>query len=362
MALLNEILAFCPNDTGTNLETQAAYAADTNRTNGNQPGVASSMLNNKAIRQGTYIASQLAEFLKTNNNQSVLDNAVPAQLLAQLVASLKFFPPVITDLTSGSSATFNLTYIFIVATASATTAATYSDGTTTYTVVSTISSATVLYATGPAAPVLGGAAGTLTKTSGTGNSTITYYAVRAPVSMYIEMLGAGGGGGAGLTNDGAAGSADTTFGSATAGKANGGSASTLLGGTGGTASLGTNWTGIAVAGAKGGCGAGGGTVNPGAGSGGSSPYGGAGGGGVGSGVAGGAASTNSGSGGGGAASAAASSGGGGAGGFVRATLSGATLLSTFTYTIGTGGAGGAAGTSAGGNGAAGRIFTQQNYQ
>jgi hypothetical protein len=151
MSLTNEILPFCPTDTGTNLESQAAYLADSDRTSGNKPGVASSNLNNKALRQSTFIASQVGEFLKTTNNMSVLDNNTNAQLLAQMVAALKFFPPVINRITSGSG-TQNATYIFCIATGSATAAATYSDGTTTFTVVATISSATVLYCTGGTAP------------------------------------------------------------------------------------------------------------------------------------------------------------------------------------------------------------------
>ena len=77
----NEILPLCPTATGTNLEAQATYAIDSQRSNGNQPGVASSKLNNKALRQGTYIASQVAQYVSNQTNSDVLDDADPATLL-----------------------------------------------------------------------------------------------------------------------------------------------------------------------------------------------------------------------------------------------------------------------------------------
>lgn len=373
MSLVNEILAFCPNNTGTNLETQAAYSADSNRTNGNQPGVASSMLVNKAMRQAAYIASQMGEMLKTVNNQSVLDNATPAQLLQQMLAALQRLPPKITAVTATGSGTYNLPYAFFCASASATVAATYSDGVTTFTVLSTISSGTILYASGGTAPVTGGDAGTLTKTGGTGDTTITYYAVRSPLWLEVEMVGpGGGGGGAGTTGatDGADGSAATTFGTTllSAGpglKGSGGSQS--MGGAGGASSLGTGPTGLALAGSNGGAIAAFASAlgaNTDGGEGGASVYGG--GGETAPNVAGTAGATNSGSGGaGGGGNATVNStggSGGGSGGYVRAKIT--TVLSTYAYLNGTGGAAGTAGTSGqnGGAGANGRLLITANYQ
>jgi hypothetical protein len=78
----NNILPFCPTDTGTNLLTQGAYAAASDRTNGNQPGVASSKLVNKAMRQATFIVSQLAQFMADKTGSDVLDDGDTTALLA----------------------------------------------------------------------------------------------------------------------------------------------------------------------------------------------------------------------------------------------------------------------------------------
>lgn len=83
----NEILPFCPTDTGTNLLTQAEYLATSQRTNGNQPGIASAKLVNKAIRQSAFIAAQFAQYISNVLNQDVLDNADNAAFQAQIVAS-----------------------------------------------------------------------------------------------------------------------------------------------------------------------------------------------------------------------------------------------------------------------------------
>lgn len=84
---INNILPFCPTDTGTNLLTQGDYAVAADRTSGNQPGVASSKLNNKAIRQSTFIASQLAQFISDKTGNAVLDDGDTAALLAIMVSA-----------------------------------------------------------------------------------------------------------------------------------------------------------------------------------------------------------------------------------------------------------------------------------
>lgn len=87
----NEMLPFCPVDTGTNLLTQVDYSAASDRTNGNQPGIASARLVNKAMRQATAIASQFAQFVSDKLQSNVLDDGNEPALLAQIVAALE--PP-----------------------------------------------------------------------------------------------------------------------------------------------------------------------------------------------------------------------------------------------------------------------------
>lgn len=69
------------------------------------------------------------------------------------------------------------TYRFTVTSANATVGATYTNNTQTFTVTATITAGTVLFCTGTGAPT---ASGTLTRTSGTGDATITFSANVAP--------------------------------------------------------------------------------------------------------------------------------------------------------------------------------------
>ena len=69
------------------------------------------------------------------------------------------------------------TYVFAVTSANATGGATYTNNTQTFTVENTISAATILIATGTGAPT---ASGTLTKSGGTGDATITFSAFVLP--------------------------------------------------------------------------------------------------------------------------------------------------------------------------------------
>jgi hypothetical protein len=78
----NNFLAFCPTDSGTNLLTQGEYAIAADRTVGNQPGVASSKLNNKALRQASVIVSQLAQYLSDKMATNILDDGNLANVLA----------------------------------------------------------------------------------------------------------------------------------------------------------------------------------------------------------------------------------------------------------------------------------------
>lgn len=72
-----------------------------------------------------------------------------------------------------SRGTLSSAYTFTVTSANATIGATYTNNSITFTVVATIASATTLLMTGPGAPLT---SGTLTKATGTGDTTITFSA------------------------------------------------------------------------------------------------------------------------------------------------------------------------------------------
>jgi hypothetical protein len=338
---------------GANVESQATYLTDPALSLGQQPGIASSAFNNKAIRQASFVASSLAQFIANQTGVSASDNGVSAQFLAQLQAAIQIMPPVINAYTATGAGTWNATYYFFISqyTVAPTAGATYTNNGVTYTVSVTVTG-TVFQATGNGAPTT---SGTLTKASGTGDSTITFYSVRAPLFLKVTLVG-GGGAGAGSTSSGAA----TTFGTAllSAGGGAYGTGSTDTGGAGGTSSLGSGPTGVALTGAAGGTASD--AVLIAGGAGGSSVFGGAGGGGF-AGASpsnGGSAAANTGSGGGGLGSSTsvAGSSGGGAGGFVCAFIT--TVLSTYAFVIGTGGTGG----SGGGSGGSGVAFVEEYFQ
>lgn len=370
MVPTNEFLPFCPTDTGTNLLNESDYTAAADRVSGNKPGVASSKLNNKAMRQATVVAAELAQYISNTDGVDVLDDADTAKLLAQITNALTMYPPKLTKYTGGSG-TFNLTYIFQIASGSATAGATYTNNSVTYTVVTTVASGVAIKMTGNGAPT---ASGTLTKASGTGDATLVFRAYRAAQYIRVRLVGGGGGGsGSGTAGTGGAGGTggDSSFGTSLllAGGGTGGVTVNPSGaaGTGGGASLGTGPVGIAIAG--GGGGSGGtisGTANFIGGIGGSSALGGAGFGPTDNGNDnGGAAAANSGSGGGGGATSGGgknSGCGGGSGGFIDAII--APPASSYAYAVGAQGAAGTAGTggAVGGAGAAGLIEVTEYYQ
>lgn len=348
--MANNFLPFCPTDTGTNLLSQVDYAAATDRTIGNQPGVASSKLVNKAARQASFIASQLAQYIADKNGVDVLDDGVTSTLLAQMKATFLPKVPVIQKFTSGSG-TYNKSYVFTIASGSATVGATYTNNAITFTVVATVASATQVVMTG-SGPSL--ASGTLTKASGTGDSTLTFFASQAPLYIHVQAVaGGGGGGGSGSgAGDGSNGN-NTTFGTTliVCGAGAHGFGFSGQAGDGGTASLGTGPVGKATAGNAG-------NVS-GAGSG---PWGGAGNTSVS--APGGASDPNSGSGGAGASANTPNvgGGGGGAGGYVNAFIY--TPSNTYAWVCGAGGAGGTAGSGgvAGAAGASGIIIVTEYFQ
>jgi hypothetical protein len=377
MSLENDFLPFCYDDTGTNLESQSAYAADPNRTQGNQPGVASSQLVNKALRQATYVTANLAQYVSNYANVSMFDDATPAEQLSQMMGAFQPLSPVLTQLLSGTG-TWDATCFFFVASANATAGATYTNNSVTFTVVKTISGGTILQTTGAgspnASPASGG--GTLSKASGTGDSSITYYAFRQALYANVRMVGGGGGGGGSGTGSGSAAVAggNTTFGSSflvanggalggangAAGNSAGGSASvgagavaviSFTGGAGGSGGQGGGSAGGFIAGGAGGISAFGGAGLPGQSSAGS------------------AGVTNSGSGGAGGTFNQASSegstatgGGGGAGGYLEALIYAPST--SYAYAVGAAGTAGTAGTSgeAGSAGGSGCILVTEYFQ
>jgi hypothetical protein len=362
----NDFLQYCSTDTGTNLESQSDYLIDADRISGNKPGVAKSALVNKALRQANYITSQIAQYLADKTGSNLVDNATPAQLLAQINASILPLTPTVTSMLSGSG-TFNATYWFFIATGSATAGATYTNNGVTFTVKATVASAVRISLSGNGAPTV---SGTLTKTGGTGDTTLTFYAMRAPLYMDVEMVGAGGSGAGGGAGGAGTNGDDTTFGTSLLVAGGGvGSSGTANGGAGGSSSLGTGPVGLALSG-----GAGSGFFQApisfygNGGSGGNSAFGGGGSGG-GASFAGGDAAVNTGGGGGGGSTNSSSgnangAAGGGSGGYVKARIT--TLLSTYSWTVGAGKSGGAAGgqtnASAGGSSGSGAIIVSEHYQ
>lgn len=106
----NEILRFAETDTGTNLLTQAEYAADSQRPIGNQPGVARSKLVNKALRQASLIAAGLAEYIADNQANNITDALTPQNiadyLQAALTGALGVTPPQFDNDTSLATTAF----------------------------------------------------------------------------------------------------------------------------------------------------------------------------------------------------------------------------------------------------------------
>jgi hypothetical protein len=336
MPPVNDILPFCPTDTGTNLLSQGDYAVAPDLAIGNQPGVASSKLVNKVLRQSSFIASQLAQMLANQLGLNVNDDANAPKLLGQMNAAFNILPPVYSQyIGGGSTGTHYRTFVFMIASGNATIGATYTVGGFTFTVQGTIAAGIQLTCKGTGVPPL---SGTLTKASGTGDATITFFAFRQAVALRARVIGGGAGGGSGGTynpsGNGSSGT-DTTFGPLTAQGGFFGQASCAGGGGPGgiPTALSGGFVGIAVQG-----GAGNGSMNSasgaGGGGGGNSLLGG---GGAGStpGTPGGTAAPNSGAGGGGGSGTASGSGGGSGGGYDVFNFT--SIAASYAYAIGTGG-------------------------
>lgn len=74
---------------GANVTTQADYEALAELVSGFQSGKASSAQINKAIRQGTVMASVLAQFIANTSGADVLDNGDTTTILANYLSGLK---------------------------------------------------------------------------------------------------------------------------------------------------------------------------------------------------------------------------------------------------------------------------------
>lgn len=271
--------------------------------------------------------------------------------------------PTVQKFLSGTG-TYGLSYTFFVSSANATAGATYTNNSVTYTVTNTISSGAILVAPGTGAPL---SSGTLTKASGTGDATITYSSVVAPLYIHVTLAGGGGGGGPGTSNTSSGGAGGTTTFGTSLLSAGGGAGGVFLGAptTGGTASLGTGPIGIALSG-----GSGGGGTNLSAtsqeaqgGQGGSNALGGGGGAGSGgssatSGTSG-IANTGAGGGGGGGGPSSGTGSGGAAGGYVNAIIT--NPAASYAYSLGASGAAGV-GTAGGGAGGIGVVIVEEYYQ
>ena len=361
MSIQNDILAFAIGG-GANVLSQADYLSSSQLGPGQQPGIAASALNNKALRQGTFVAQALAQFIGNASTTNIQDNGSSVQLLAQITSVLTAYPSVLTQYkTGGASGTFKATFMFQIASGNANSGATYTNNTNTYTVVNTVSAGTVLQCTGAGLPTSGG---TLTKASGTGDATIVFYAYRNAKEIRFRGVGGGGGGaGGGSTQPNGGNGGDTTFGGVlTAGGGQGGQGG--QGGAGGSPSLTGGLTGANFVGGSGSSsGANGGvsTAYTVGGSGGYSAFGGGGAGGFASGN-GSAGATNTGGGGGGGSGPETTNDNGGAGGgsgaYAEGLFTGSLLATIITsgaaYAVGAAGtAGSSGGTSTGAAGGSG---------
>ena len=80
MTVQNDFLVW--DAAGTNLESQAGYAADSARLNGVGSGIASSSIENKSKRQASLIATMIASFIVQQTGQTAIDDGTITTLLA----------------------------------------------------------------------------------------------------------------------------------------------------------------------------------------------------------------------------------------------------------------------------------------
>ena len=92
MTVENDFIPFCQTTGVANLPTQSAYASDPIIENGNQPGIASSAKNNKALRQATTMAAAVASAIVQLTGQAVVDSdgalsTITTNLIAAMAAA-----------------------------------------------------------------------------------------------------------------------------------------------------------------------------------------------------------------------------------------------------------------------------------
>lgn len=114
----NDFLPFATGVTA-NVDLQAAYAANPQTGTGQQPGLARSAFNNKALRQATSIAAALAQYLVNVTGLNAVDDGNQANLLTLLgaglttglnvVAKTSAYTAALKDFVLCSSASFNVT-------------------------------------------------------------------------------------------------------------------------------------------------------------------------------------------------------------------------------------------------------------
>lgn len=267
-------------------------------------------------------------------------------------------------------------YTFTVTAANATAGATYTNNGVTFTVIYTISGGTTLVCSGSSAPLAGSS--TLTKSTGTGDSSISYSSFAsngtyqlpsnpAPLWIKVRMVGAGGSGGSSGSSGTATGAngGSTSFGSYTAGGGSGGApgtgSSVGTGGGGGVNSGGPQIDSTGQDGENGLYGSGSAST-AGYGGDGSNSVLGAGGRGQRGAAGSSAVSFGGGGAGGGPSSSTFPAGGGGAGGYVEQVIG--SPSSTYTFNVGKKGGTTSAGTSGflGGSGSSGVIIVEEHYQ
>lgn len=279
-----------------------------------------------------------------------------------------YIPPSVQQFFSGSG-TYYKSRAFVVSAANATVGATYTHNSVTWTVTQTVASSNIVYMNGNGTPL---ASGTLTKASGTGDSTIAFTEYRDPVCLNVKAKASGGSGsGSGTSSAGGSAGNNTTFGTSLI-TCNGGGASFAgslstggLGGIGGTATISSPAYGIVISGGNG-QGGGIGAVGmamaggQGGGQGGGSGYGAT------NGVTGSGANANGYGGGGGGAGIfnvnQPNGTGGGEGGGVDAWINNPSLSYAYAVGASVSGGGGAGAGFAGGASGAGIITVFENYQ
>lgn len=84
----NNILPFGDTASGTNILTQAAYSADTQRSIGHQPGIARQELENKVLRQVSAVAAGVAQYLAANQSTDIVDTMTPTQFAVAFGAAI----------------------------------------------------------------------------------------------------------------------------------------------------------------------------------------------------------------------------------------------------------------------------------